>query len=109
VTDIATSLLCTLGILGSTIARPYVNLSRTEGYQEAKWGYDALLAKENGKALRWLKDAVRYQPKTPEVWFDLGIAYQREGDLPAAKKAYQRAHELAPNNTEYSDAANSFN
>ena len=109
VTNIAVSLLCTLGILGSTIGRPYVNLSHTEGYQEAKWGYDALLANEDQKALRWLRDASRYQPKTPVIWFDLGIAYQRVGDLTAAKKAYQRAHDLAPDESKYSDAIHSFN
>jgi len=109
VTVAASSLLCTLGILGSTIGRPYINLSHNEGYQEAKWGYDALLVNDDRTALRWLKDAARYQPRTPEVWYDLGIAYQRAGDLPAAKRAYERAHELAPGNTDYTDAAKSLN
>lgn len=109
VTDVAISLLCTLGILGSTIARPYVNLSTTEGYQEAKWGYDALMANDDRKALRWLKDAVRYRRQPPEVWFDLGLAYHRVGDLQSAKAAYQKAHELAPNDKEYTDAVDSLN
>jgi len=107
-TNIAAGMLCTLGILGSTIARPYVNLSRAEGYQEARWGYDALLANEDREAVRWLRDASLYQPKAPEVWFDLGIAYQRLGDLTAAKKAYGKAHDLAPKETKYSDAADSL-
>jgi membrane associated rhomboid family serine protease len=97
-------LICLLGVLGSTLFRPYVNLSGSEGYQEAKWGYDDLLAQRDHEALRWLRDASRYQPKSPEIWFDLGIAYHRLGDLAAARNAYQKAHELAPSKTEYSDA-----
>jgi GlpG protein len=103
--EIATCVLVILGVLGATLWRPYVNLTRTEGYQEGKWGYDALLAKRDREAIRWLRDAVRYQPRTPELWFDLGIAYQRVGNSDAAKRAYRKAHELAPANHDYADAA----
>ncbi|HWZ96656.1 MAG TPA: rhomboid family intramembrane serine protease [Candidatus Dormibacteraeota bacterium] len=102
---VITGFLCILGVVCSTVLRPYVNLSRSEGYEEAKWGYDALIEKRNGEAVGWLRDASRYQPKSPVIWFDLGIAYQSVGDSAAAKKAYQKAHELAPDNSEYSEAA----
>jgi len=81
-----------------------VNLTHTEGYEEGRWGYDALLAKRDHEAIRWLRDAVRYQPKTHELWYDLGIAYQRVGDTTAAMKAYRKAHELAPTDQQYADA-----
>jgi Flp pilus assembly protein TadD len=81
-----------------------MNLSGSAGYEEAKWGYDALLAKHDREAARWLRDAARLQPKAPEIWFDLGIAYQRLGNSDAARKAYRRAHELAPTDPDYPEA-----
>lgn len=93
------------GIWGSTIGRPFINLSGRAGYEEGRWGYDALMANHNQEAIRWLRDAVRYQPKSSIYWFDLGIAYHRVGDLPAAVAAYRRAHELEPGNPKYSEAA----
>ncbi len=98
---IATLLL--FGLWGSTLGRPRINLSGKAGYEEGKWGYDALGANRNQEAVRWLHDAILYQPKLPVYWFDLGIAYQRLGNKAAAQAAYQRAHELAPNDFEYSE------
>jgi membrane associated rhomboid family serine protease len=100
---IATLLL--FGLWGSTLGRPRINLSGKAGYEEGKWGYDALVAGRNKEAARWLKDAVIYQPRLPVYWFDLGIAYGRLGDTNAAQSAYQHAHQLAPDNAEYSEVA----
>lgn len=44
------------------------------------------------------------QPEVPMIWFDLGIAYRRQGEREAAKGAYQRAHDLDPSNATYSKA-----
>jgi Flp pilus assembly protein TadD len=38
-------------------------------------------------------------------WFDLGIAYQRIGQVNEARAAYLRAQQLEPTNGEYADAA----
>ena len=100
------AVLTLLGIWGATFGRPLVNLSGEVGYDEAKWGYDALNQKQDKQALHWLKDASRMQPKSAVIWYDLGIAYSRAGDLAAARNAYARAHDLEPGNTEYSDALN---
>jgi membrane associated rhomboid family serine protease len=94
------------GLWGSTIGRPRINLSGKAGYEEGKWGYEALVAGHNEEAARWLNDAVTYQPRLAACWFDLGIAYQRLGKAKAAQAAYQRAHQLDPNDAEYSDAVN---
>jgi len=91
------------GLWGSTLGRPRINLSKTGGYEEGKWGYDALQANRNDEAVRWLSDAVIYQPKLSVYWFDLGIAYQRLGNTAAAKAAYQKAVHLEPNKSEYSE------
>ena len=102
-TLVATLLL--FGIWGDTLGRPIVNFSRNVGYDEGKWGYDALMADRNQEAVRWFRDAVKFRPKEPTYWFNLGIAYHRVGNLPAAKAAYRRAHALEPNNSEYATAA----
>jgi membrane associated rhomboid family serine protease len=93
------------GLWGSTLGRPRINLSAGAGYEEEKWGYDALLADRNEEAVSWLRDGVLYQPKLAVNWFNLGIAYQRLGKYADASAAYQRAHELEPNNQTYLDAA----
>ena len=97
------------GLWGATLGRPILNLSGKAGFEEAKWGYDALLANKNLEAVRWLRDAVKLQPKDSTYWFDLGIAYHRLGNMPAAITAYQRAHELDPNNQKYSQAVENKN
>ena len=94
-----------LGLWGSTLGRPRINLSGKAGYEEGQWGYSALAAGRDEEAARWLGDAVIYQPKRSVYWFDLGIAYQRLGKKDAAQTAYQQAHQLEPNNEEYSEAA----
>jgi membrane associated rhomboid family serine protease len=93
------------GVWGATLGRPIVNLSGKVGYDEGKWGYDALIAGRNEQAVRWFRDAVKFRPKEPTYWFNLGIAYQRSGKLPAATAAYERAHELDPNNSVYAKTA----
>jgi membrane associated rhomboid family serine protease len=83
-----------LGLWGATLGRPKINLSGTGGYEEAKWGYDALLANKNQEAVRWYRDAVAYQPKTAGYWNNLGIACQRIGNLHEAFADYRKAAEL---------------
>jgi membrane associated rhomboid family serine protease len=82
------------GVWGATLGRPRINLSKSGGYEEAKWGYDALLAHQNDRAVRWFRDAVTYQPKMPEFWYDLAFAYQQSGNMPDAFAGYRRAAEL---------------
>ena len=96
-------ILC-VGLWGSTLGRPRINLSGKAGYEEGNWGYDALMANRNQEAVRWLEDAVRCQPKLDVYWYDLGIGYERLGNKKAAQVAYRRAHQLKPDNTDYSEA-----
>jgi Flp pilus assembly protein TadD len=48
---------------------------------------------------RWEK-AVELDPKYAAAFNDLGIAYEHEGQLDKARKAYERALALDPNNTQ---------
>jgi membrane associated rhomboid family serine protease len=100
------TLLIIFGVWGATLGRPFVNMSGKAGYDEAKWGYDALNQKQDQQALGWLKDASRLQPRSAVIWYDLGLAYSRTGNPKEAKNAYARAHELEPANREYSDVLN---
>jgi membrane associated rhomboid family serine protease len=97
--------LVLIGLFGSTIGRPFVNFSSDGGYEEGKWGYDALVADRNTEAVRWLRDAVKYQPKISSYWFNLGIAYERLNNQSAALSAYQRAYDLQPTDPKYAEAA----
>src|SRR6266852_4277282 len=48
---------------------------------------------------RWEK-AVELDPKYAAAYNDLAIAYEHEGQLDKARKAYEKALALDPNNTE---------
>jgi len=48
---------------------------------------------------RWEK-AVELDPSYAAAFNDLAIAYEHEGQLDKARKAYEKALELEPNNTE---------
>ena len=48
---------------------------------------------------RWEK-AVEIDPSYAAAFNDLAIAYEHEGQLDKARKAYEKATELAPNNAE---------
>ncbi len=97
--------LVLFGFWGSTLGRPLISFSSQAGYEEAKWGYDALIANRDQEAAHWLRDAVRYQPKQSSFWFNLGLAEQRSKNPTPAALAYQRAYDLEPNNPDYADAA----
>jgi membrane associated rhomboid family serine protease len=97
----AVTLLFLSTFVTTTIARPFINLSKHAGEEEAFAGYQALLANHNEEAARWLTDATRMQPAEPRHWFNLGIADERLGQLPEARAAYQRAHTLDPTNPKY--------
>jgi len=90
-----------VGLWGATLGRPRINLSSNAGYEEGKWGYDALMANKNREAVRWFRDAVAYQPKTTAYWYDLGLAYQRLGNHTEALANYRKAAELGDSHARY--------
>ncbi len=103
--EAAIAILFAAGLAGATFARPYINVSKDGGYEEGKWGYDAIIAKNYPQAIRWQRQALRYKPNTALFWFNLGVAYQDSGDTAGAAAAFQRAHELEPSNDEYAQVA----
>jgi membrane associated rhomboid family serine protease len=101
---IALSAFIVSGIWGATLGRSLVNISGKAAYDESKLGYDALMRNDNTAALRWLNEAARLDPKSAYIWYDLGIAHARQGNLAAARAAYQKAHDLEPANANYAKA-----
>src|ERR1700730_14231547 len=93
--------LLVMSLCAATIWRPAINMSKSAGYEEGRWGYDALQAHRDEEAVRWFRDAVRYQPKVSAYWFDLGIAYERLKDEPAAIHAYRTAADLGNASAQY--------
>jgi membrane associated rhomboid family serine protease len=97
------------GLWGATFGRPKLNLSSQAGLAEGYLGYTALQNNKNQEALRWLQEAAIYRPKDPDVWYDLGIGYERVGNRPAAKDAYWKAVQLKPDDPNYQDALHQMN
>jgi membrane associated rhomboid family serine protease len=54
------------GLWAATFGRPPVNMSGKAGYEEGKWGYEALESQRDQDAARWFHDAVTYQPAAVE-------------------------------------------
>jgi TPR repeat protein len=85
--------LALLALGAATRWRPTINLSGRAGQEEARLGYEALVAHQNHEAIAWLRDAVAYQPEESDYWINLAIAYERIHDQRAAVDAYRHAAE----------------
>ena len=97
----ATLLLVVLvSIAGALWLRPWINLSPRAGDDEARRGYDALMANDDDESLRWCRQAVRLAPHRSDNWINLGIAMERAGQPAESAKAYERARELDPATTQ---------
>jgi TPR repeat protein len=59
------------------------------------------MAHRNAEAIRWFRDAVQYQPKMPEFWYDLAFAYQQAGNLQDAFADYRKAADLGDARAQY--------
>jgi len=100
----ATAVIVAGGLVGATVARPWVNLSKHGATGELRLGYDALMAGRNEEAAQWLADATRMEPRNASGWYDYGIAMSRIGRADAAAAAYAKAYELEPGREDYKQA-----
>jgi GlpG protein len=96
-----TTVLVVASVLGATIWRPLVNRSPYRGDDEARLGHAALRDGRNEEAVRWLVDSTRLDPQEAGTWFNLGIAYQRLSRFREAAGAYERAHRLRPDDSDF--------
>src|SRR5690242_7782223 len=59
-------------------------------------GVDALENSDYTSALRSLNQALKYNPKSPAIYNNLGIAYAGKGETGRAEEAWRKALQLAP-------------
>lgn len=57
---------------------------------------DYVMLNDYPDAIRWMKQAVAFDPQNEEAWYGLGRCYYTQSDFPDAEKAFLRALALAP-------------
>jgi Flp pilus assembly protein TadD len=91
-------LLVVLAALGP--AAPALADARSDAKSQVAFGINVAQRGLWREAIyRWEK-AVELDPSYAAAFNDLAIAYEHEGQLDKARKAYEKALELEPNNTE---------
>ena len=86
--------LIVMGLLGSTVLWPRVNLS-ADAEAETEWtGYEALQQNKNADAVKFLEMATRMRHAPSRAWYNLGIAYARLGRFEDALTAYEHAAQM---------------
>ena len=81
-------------------AAPLLADARCEAREQVEFGINVAQRGLWREAIyRWEK-AVELDPKYAAAFNDLGIAYEHEGQLAKARRAYEKALALEPNNTQ---------
>jgi len=62
-------------------------------------GADALIEKDLARAFAYLEKAIRIAPDTSYIWSNLGVVYNRNGQVEDAKQAYHTALDINPAET----------
>ena len=79
-------------------AAPALADARKDAREQVEFGIDVAQRGLWREAIyRWEK-AVEIDPTYAEAYNDLAVGYEHEGELDRARRAYERALELAPNN-----------
>lgn len=72
--------------------------SRGEAEKQVKFGIDVAQFNLWREAIARFERAAELDPTYAAAWNNLAIAYEQKGDLPEARRAYERALKLAPDN-----------
>jgi Tfp pilus assembly protein PilF len=85
-----------VGVFG--LAAPAFADRRSDAKDQVEFGWQvAMKGLWNEAAFRWEK-AVELDPTYAAAWNDLGIAYEQQGKFDLARKAYEKALQIDPNN-----------
>ncbi len=88
----AMSLSALLAGCASNPAQANKDETRVLVHQQA--GVEALGRKDYSQALRFLHEAVKYSPKSPELWSNIGVAYAGKSELAKAEESWKKALEV---------------
>jgi Tfp pilus assembly protein PilF len=94
--------LASLLVAGLVVASaaPLVADARSDAREQVEFGINVAQRGLWREAIyRWEK-AVELDPKYAAAFNDLAVAYEHEGQLDKARKAYEKALALDPNNTQ---------
>jgi Flp pilus assembly protein TadD len=87
-----------LAVLLVAMAAPALADSRIEAKSQVEFGINVA---EKGlwreATIHW-EEATKIDPNYAEAWNDLGVAYEQLGRFEDARKAYEKAIKLEPNN-----------
>jgi Tfp pilus assembly protein PilF len=74
--------------------------TRTDAKSQVQFGIDVAQRGLWREAIYRWERAVQIDPNYAAAYNDLAVAYEHEGQLDKARKAYEKALELEPNNTQ---------
>ena len=87
-------------VVAGLTATPLLADARSDAREQVEFGINVAQRGLWREAIyRWEK-AVELDPKYAAAFNDLGIAYEHEGQLDKARRAYEKALALDPNNTQ---------
>jgi Tfp pilus assembly protein PilF len=96
--NVRVALLLALSVVAS--ASPSFADARNDAKSQVEFGINVAQRNLWREAIyRWEK-AVELDPRYAAAFNDLAIGYEHEGQLDKARKAYEKALELEPNNTQ---------
>jgi len=89
-----------LAVVAVALASPSFADARTDAKAQVAFGINVAQRGLWREAIYRWERAVEIDPTYAAAYNDLAIAYEHEGQLDKARKAYERALELDPNNTQ---------
>ena len=94
-----------LGLAGSTVFWPWVNLSATAESEVEGAGLEALEQNHYSDGARLLEIATRMRHAPARSWYNLGVAYSRLGRFDDALAAYEHAAQMPDADSQMLQAA----
>ena len=94
-----------LGLAGSTVFWPWVNLSDNAEAEVEQIALDKLKHDDTAGALKLLQTCVQMRHAPARAWFNLGVAYQDSGRFEEALAAFQHAARMPDADAEMQKAA----
>ena len=89
-----------LAVIAVALASPSFADARTDAKAQVAFGINVAQRGLWREAIYRWERAVEIDPTYAAAYNDLAIAYEHEGQLDKARKAYEKALELDPNNTQ---------